>query len=410
MSGPRARGVTIFSTYLVQGLAAGFSLTALANHLAGLGLSTVEIGRHFALVGLPWALQPVLWGPLVDRAPDFAMGRRRALALAAVLGALVALAGLLLVPDYRALAVVSGVFLVHSVFASLLDTALDRMVLDHVPADELGRASALTRAGMVVGTAISASLFAWLLGAAGFRVSVAVLVALSAVATAPLLVVRERAGDALLSARRRGSARGAVPGRGAYLAGLVANLRRPEAALLLALCFALEFTTTAFDVRLGVALVQGGGWDAASLSHLQGLLGLASGTLGAALVGWWSDRAGAGPALRALFAACAAAYLASAALVVLAPGAGGVVLALSNVVPALLYVALVPTVMRLSAGAAAATGFEVYMAVLNLGDVAGAAASGALDGALPPAGGALLAAGVFVAGTLLLSRRVPRLA
>lgn len=61
--------------YLYQGLVAGFALTALANHFAAAGVSTAEIGRHVAIVGLPWVLQPLLWGPVIDRATPIAWGR-----------------------------------------------------------------------------------------------------------------------------------------------------------------------------------------------------------------------------------------------------------------------------------------------------------------------------------------------
>ena len=63
----------------------------------------------------------------------------------------------------------------------------------------------------------------------------------------------------------------------------------------------------------------------------------------------------------------------------LAAAAGPVILGLASVVPALLYVALLPTVLLASrAGGASATQFQVYMAAMNLGDVAGAASAGAL--------------------------------
>jgi hypothetical protein len=66
----RARYGVFFATYLYQGLIAGFSLTALANHLAAKGVSAAEIGFNFALAGLPWTFQPILWGPLIDRRGD----------------------------------------------------------------------------------------------------------------------------------------------------------------------------------------------------------------------------------------------------------------------------------------------------------------------------------------------------
>ena len=63
--------------YLYQGVVAGFALTALANHFAAAGASTTDVGRHLAIVGLPWVLQPLLWGPVIDRATPYRMGPRR---------------------------------------------------------------------------------------------------------------------------------------------------------------------------------------------------------------------------------------------------------------------------------------------------------------------------------------------
>ncbi|MBE7197147.1 MAG: MFS transporter, partial [Parafilimonas terrae] len=158
LAGRRARYGVFFATYLYQGLIAGFSLTALANHLTAKGVSAAEIGFHFALAGLPWTLQPILWGPVVDRAGDFRMGRRRAFAVAAVLGCHAALALLLTGTEDR-VGWLGLIFLAHSLCASLLDTACDRMIMDHVPAAELGRVSGCTRAGFVAGSSLSAAAF-----------------------------------------------------------------------------------------------------------------------------------------------------------------------------------------------------------------------------------------------------------
>ena len=74
--------------YLYQGLVAGFALTALANHFAAMGASTAEVGRHLAVVGLPWVLQPLLWGPVIDRATPDRMGPRRRWLVLALAGGL----------------------------------------------------------------------------------------------------------------------------------------------------------------------------------------------------------------------------------------------------------------------------------------------------------------------------------
>lgn len=404
-----ARYATFFATYLYQGLVAGFSLTALANHLAGQGVPASEVGLHFAVAGLPWTVQPILWGPLVDRAGRARMGRRRVWAVAALLGGQVALAGLLLLPRPEALGALSLVFLLHSLSASLLDTACDRLVMDHVPEAELGRTSACTRGGFVVGTSLGAALFGWTLAAQGFPASAALLLGLSLAAGLPILLVREAPGDAVLSLARGPAdpaARAPVPFR-RFLRRLVLGLGRRRALRLLGLCFALDGALALFELRFGVDLVQGYGWDAAALSRLQAGLALAGGTLGALAVGLWSDRAGPLPALRRLCAASAGAFLIAAALVAagLAGPAGPAILGLTNVLPGLLVVALVPALMRASRGrVGAATEFEVYMATMNLGAVAGGAASGFLAPVLPLGAVAALCAGVLAGCALVTAR------
>ncbi|GJD48112.1 hypothetical protein OPKNFCMD_0828 [Methylobacterium crusticola] len=410
---PAWRYAAFFAAYLYQGLVAGFSLTALANHYAALGFAAAEVGRHFALAGLPWTVQPLLWGPLVDRGAASRLGRRRFWWVAGFLGTQGALALLLLVPDVRAIGLVSAVFCLHSAFAALLDTATDRLIMDHVPKDALGRTSACTRAGFVTGTAAGALLFSWSLERVGFAPSVWLLLATSALAGLLPLLVREAPGDALLVG---GPPAGPAPPRRPVrlrrlLRRLVVPLRRRESLVLIGLCFAVDAALGLFEVRFGVALIQDQGWDAALLSRAQAGLAFVAGTLGALAVGLWSDRAGPLRALRLLLLACAASFAGIAGLIAggAAGAAGPAILALSSVAPSLLIVALVPAVMRMSQGrAGAATQFEITMAALNLGDVAGAAAAGPLAPWLGLAGAAALAGTVFALCALLAGRTARR--
>lgn len=418
--------------YLYQGLVAGFALTALANHFAALGASTTDIGRHLAVVGLPWVLQPLLWGPLIDRATPFRMGPRRFWLVLALACAQACLGGLALLGAAPGLTAVSAVLFLHSLAASLADTATDRMIAGSVPADELGRTSAATRAGFVVGSAVGAALFAWVLEVREFPVAAVALFALTTPAALASVLVRETPDDALLSARRApaqavrpdlahgrdaGSTRGRAsaslasatlaPATLAFARRLLAAFRTREAASLLALCFAIDFALALFEVPFTVAMVQAHGWDAAALSRLQALLALIGGTLGAAGIGAYVDRAGPTRALRILLLACAVAFGAAALLIVagLEGRVGPMILGLASVVPALVYVALLPTVLLASReGRAAATQFQIFMAAMNLGDVAGAALAGALESVLRPSLVAFAVAGVC----LLCARVVPR--
>ncbi|MGE7417594.1 MFS transporter [Methylobacterium tarhaniae] len=389
--------------YLYQGLVAGFALTALANHFAAAGASTAEVGRHLAVVGLPWVLQPLLWGPLVDRAAPHRMGPRRAWLVLSLLGAQASLAGLLLLGARPSLAAVSIVLGLHSLAASLADTATDRLIAGSVPADELGRTSAATRAGFVTGSAAGTALFAWILAADGVPAASGALLALTTPLALAASLVREAPEDALVSFRWRTAPR--APGRGrvldtiAFARRLLAAFRTRDAALLLALCFAVDLGLALFQVPFAVALVQVHGWDAGALSRLQAALALLGGTLGAAGIGAAVDRIGPGRALRALLLACAAAFGAAGLLIAagLEAAMGPVILGLASVVPALLYVALLPTVLLASrAGRASATQFQIYMAAMNLGDVAGAALAGPLAAAVAPTLVALGVAGLFL--------------
>ncbi|WP_052213547.1 MFS transporter [Belnapia sp. F-4-1] len=403
---PGWRRLTILALYGYQGLAAGFAVTALPNHLAGLGAAPEAIGAMLALIGLPWVLQP-LWGPLIDRFGDARMGRRRAWIVLGLTGALACLAALPIAGDGAgALSRIGLLLLLHNACASLLDTAADAMIIDCVPADRLGETTALTRAGFVGGSALGAAAFSALAAAHGLPLAEHVLLLLGALAAAIPLLVREERGDALVSlGRRRQEGRGTA----SYLAVLkeLAEFgRRRDILALLAVCVVEEFATAAFGVHFGLDLVATGRWDAASLSQLQGGLTLASGTVGALSIGLWLDRVGPRHALSLLLGSCVAAYVATA-LLLLGPRSYALeacAMALSSVVPALVFVSLAPTVMQIIRGSGAATQFALVMAALNGGGVLGSAVSGHLGALLPSWLVALGGAGLFALCTLAAAK------
>lgn len=402
----RWRYAAFFSAYLYQGLVAGFSLTALANTYAGRGADASEVGLHAAIIGLPWTIQPLLWGPLVDRAGK---GHRRAWGVAALVAGQVSLSGLLFVPGIEAITAIGIVFFLHSVSASLLDTVSDRLIMDHVPPTELGRMSACTRIGFVAGTSLSGVVFAWTLATWTFRESIVLLLGLSCLATLLPMLVREAPNQAFLQIPKatRATTGRVSPSFGRFLKRLSIGFRRPAAIRLLLLCFALDFAFSLFEVGLTVDLIRERGWDALDLSRHQATLTVISGTAGALAIGFWSDRAGALPALRLLLGLVAAAFALAVALIAAGiPGVvGGVLLGLAAVSPSLVIVALVPALMQASGRrVGAATEFETYMAVMNLGSVAGAALSGPFQTVAPLTVAAILIALVSFSGTWLAGR------
>jgi PAT family beta-lactamase induction signal transducer AmpG len=310
------------------------------------------------------------------------------------------------------------VLAVHSACAALLDTAVDGMIIDRVPAGSLGRANACTRGGFVSGTAAGAAIGALVLPAYtasgapphphGLHTAAVLLAAAGVLAAALLVLVREEPTDAWFSLRRRPpppGAAGAGRARRRLLRRFLAPMLRRQALALVAFCLAVEGAAAVVQLRTGIDLIQERGWDSASLSRMQAGLGLLGGTLGAFAVGWWSDRLGALRGLSAVLALSASAYGAAALLlaggaVVGAPLAAG----MASALPVLIFVALAPAVMRASRGPGAATRFALFMAALNLGGVGGNAVAGAAAGDLP-LWAPVLAAGCVFAACAAVARR-----
>ncbi|WP_342148971.1 MFS transporter [Methylorubrum sp. SB2] len=389
--------------YLYQGTVAGFATLALANHLAASGHGAGAVGSLLALIGLPWVLQPLLWGPLLDRAAPHPMGAHRVWLVRGLFGGQIALGLLPFLGARPDPSMLGAVLLLHSLCASLADTATDRLIVANVPEGELGRVSACTRAGFVTGSALGAALFGWLLPQIGLPGAAGLLLSLTTALVLAAGLVRERPGDALLRVGPlpRSIVSEAPRGLAAHGRGVVrvlAAFRHRAALLLLALCFGIDFALALFQVPFAVAMVRDHGWEAGALSQVQALLAFLGGTLGAGLVGFAVDRIGPASALRRLCLACAAAFAVIALIVVggFEARGGPLILGLASVVPALLYVALQPTVVLASrAEGVSATQFQIFMAAMNLGDVAGAALAGAAERWASPAATACGVAVVF---------------
>ena len=162
------RYFTFFYLYVMQGIPAGFALTAVANYLTAEKLSSNQVGTFVAVVGLPWVVQFV-WGPLIDRFQRSAIGDRKHWVLLAQLMAFVASLGALLVDDpLRQISLLSLVFFIHSIFASIQDASVDALAISIIPPPERGRANAFMRGGLLVGISLGAAGLSYLINRNGF--------------------------------------------------------------------------------------------------------------------------------------------------------------------------------------------------------------------------------------------------
>ena len=164
----KLRYFTFFYLYAMQGVPAGFALTALANFLIGKGVSALKIGSFDAIIGIPWVINFV-WGTVIDRYQFSLMGLRKHWIVFSQLLAFVALLSLLFLNDpVSQISYVLIIFTVHAVFASIQDASVDSLAIAIVPLNEQGKVNAFMRSGMIMGVALGAAGLSTLLHFYGF--------------------------------------------------------------------------------------------------------------------------------------------------------------------------------------------------------------------------------------------------
>ena len=157
------RYFTFFYLYVMQGIPAGFALTALANYLIGKNIAPERVGTFIAVVGLPWILQFV-WGPLIDRFQYSSMGNRKHWIVFSQWATLLVTTGLFVVQKPEAsLPVLSFIFCINSIFASIQVASVDAMAITIAPARERGRMNGFMRGGFLLGIAFSSTVFSVML-------------------------------------------------------------------------------------------------------------------------------------------------------------------------------------------------------------------------------------------------------
>ncbi len=165
----RLRYFTFFYLYIMQGIPAGFALTAIANYLIGKNVSPEKVGSFIAVVGLPWILQFV-WGPLIDRFQFSSMGNRKHWIIFSQWAAIATTCGLFLIKEpERNLSLMSAIFFIHSIFASIQVASVDAMAITIAPANERGKMNGFMRGGFLLGIAFSSTFFSILLHSYSFK-------------------------------------------------------------------------------------------------------------------------------------------------------------------------------------------------------------------------------------------------
>lgn len=271
------RYFTFFYLYFMQGIPAGFALTAIANYLTGKSISSSSIGTFVGIVGLPWILQFV-WGPLIDRYQYSVVGHRKHWVLLTQIAAFGASLLLLLVHEPASqLQLVSALFFTHSVFASVQDASVDAMAISLCPEEERGRVNAFMRGGFLLGISFGAAVLSAVMHRYGFRAAAGVQSAFLLLLTLVFFFTKLQPGDKLLPqfSRKQRDEKAVFenPHLGRLFRSLWQAAIRQESLRLFLLIAVGYFCFSVFIRSFSFHLVRVVGWPDQDLSVLQGSWG-----------------------------------------------------------------------------------------------------------------------------------------
>lgn len=265
------------SLYISQYLGIAFIFTAVPAILRASGTALEDLAWIYGL-GLIWALK-FLWAPLVDRYGSSRLGHYRGWLLLTQSLLFMALAGAAVLDLERDLVTLAGFFALIAVVAATQDIAADALAVTLLAPEERGLGNSIQMSGGLIGNLLGGGLtliaYTWL----GWRGSMLVLAAATALPLA--LVLRHREGPAPADLRRDK----------AGLRDLGRFLRRPGSPR-----WVVVLLTTNLGIGLGYALLNpllvDLGWPLDRIGFAVNVVGSVAGVAGAFLAGWTVVRFG----------------------------------------------------------------------------------------------------------------------
>ena len=404
---------TLCLLYVAQGIPFGFTATTIPSYLASQGVSRETVALALTTTTLPYALKWV-WGPIIDAFTISRLGRRRPWIIFAQLMMGATILAMIAIPDVTVdLKLLAWMILIHTVFNSLQDVAVDALAIDLLDEQERGRANGLMYASKYGGVFVGGAGMATVVHHHGLNAALVVqAVLLFAIMLVPLLV-RERADD---------THRPRVPQAGVHLAAelpVAGGSRRSLGTILreladvfitrsalvtAALALAINFAYGLVSANAFTLFTQQLGWTQLEYTRLTGGTAMLAGLGGALLGGFLADRVGH----RRLAAFTSLGIAAGWFVFALArPGWSNVplVYTFALVQAALLGTLLVTFMavcMAVSWSPVAASQFTVYMALMNFSTTLGYRVAAGLPSGFDPTTLYHAAAGIQVLVTSLL--------
>lgn len=375
------RYFTFFYLYVMQGIPAGFALTALANYLIGKNVSPERVGTFIALVGLPWILQ-FFWGPLIDRFQYTSMGNRKHWIIFSQWGTILVTTGLYIIQKPEAsLPLLSGIFFINSIFASIQVASVDAMAITIAPPEERGRMNGYMRGGFLLGIAFSSTVFSIILHSYSFRTTAIVQTIALGFFSLLFFFTRLEIGNTLLpSAKKtdRKTNNEENPSFKTVFKNVYKGIVAKESLQYLFLISLIYFCSSVFIRSYTYHLINVMKWPDKQVSLLQGGWGSIATFIAIILAGRTSDKLGH-KSMQVIVMWCVCIFL----LILNATNFlwpyqyySGTALVLWNLADPLLSVAVFPILMGLCVKKVEGSQFTTYLALINLCDVLGSYVTG----------------------------------
>ena len=378
----RFRYITFFYLYIMQGIPAGFALTTIANYLLGQHVASQKVGAFIAVFGLPWTLQFV-WGLLIDRYQYSVIGHRKLWVVLSQLVTVVASWGLLIVKDpLYEVPLMSTLFFIYSIFASIEVASVDAMAIAIAPKDQRGRLNGYMRGGFLLGSAFGAAGLSSILHTSGFRSAVLIQTIILLIFTIVFFFTKLEHDDVLLpwtkSKKKQGLLADNNPKLSLLFKRVYAAITNYKSMGYFSLVALVYFCSSVFIRSYTYYLINVLQWSDKTVSLLQGSWGSIITFAAIIIAGAASDKIGAKKLQ--LFAMWGVCFF----LIVLNVFYklwnyklySGAALLLWNLADPLLSVTIFPILMGLCWEKVEGSQFTTYLALINLCDVIGSYITG----------------------------------
>ncbi|MBL0215622.1 MAG: MFS transporter [Myxococcales bacterium] len=272
---------TLCTLYVAQGIPWGFTAITIPAYLAHRGLDAGSVGSALAMTTLPYAFKWA-WGPIIDTFTLPRFGRRRPWIIFAQLMMALTIISMILIPDLTLdLKILAWMILLHTVFNSLQDVAVDALAVDLLDESERGRANGFMYASKYGGGMIGGGGMSWLIARSSFSAALIVqTVILVAIMLVPLLV---RESDRPPEPR---------PKFMVVVRGLVEVFSVRSALVMALLMLTVNFALGVLTANGFVLFTQQLHWSTEKYTSLTGALGLAAGVGGSVVGGLLADLLG----------------------------------------------------------------------------------------------------------------------